>query len=48
MYRIIYKGRLSRKANFHTIADSFADAIQNFKESTAYSESRIISIEYLD
>jgi hypothetical protein len=48
MYVIVYKGLLNQKANFHTIAASFAEAIENFKESTSKEENAIISIVYWD
>ena len=48
MFRFIYKTERGTVATFHTIAENFAEAIQNFEETTRISELNIQSIQYLD
>lgn len=48
MYRVIYKTDRGTVATFHTIAENFAQAIDNFCESTFCTEQNIQSIQFLD
>jgi hypothetical protein len=48
MFRIIYKTERGTVSTFHTIAESFNEAIQNFQETTGLNELNIQSIQFLD
>lgn len=48
MFRFVYKTELGTRAIFHTIAENFAEAIQNFKETTGLNELNVQIIQYLD
>jgi hypothetical protein len=47
MYRFLYRNDQNKIIPFHTIADSFAEAISNFIETTGKKEQNIESITYI-
>ena len=47
MYRFLYRNDQGKIIPFHTIADSFAEAISNFIETTGKKEQNIESITYI-
>ncbi len=48
MYRFLYSNDQGKIIPFHTIAVSFAEAIENFIQTTGKTEQNIQSITYID